>query len=83
MGSKNSTKNNGFNGQYKKTMGLKDSTKNIGFKCQYKEEWVQKTVQRSERTMGWTDSTKNYGFKEQYKEHTNFGKNYQKVPINW
>ena len=24
----------------------------------------------------------NNGFKEQYKEQTNFGKNYQKVPIN-
>ena len=33
--------------------------------------------------MGLKDSTKNTGFKWQYKEQTNFGKNYQKVPINW
>ena len=49
MGLKDSTKNNGFKGQYKeqwvqrtvqRTMGLKDSTKNNGFKRQYKEQWV-------------------------------------------
>ena len=51
-------------------MGLKDSTKNNRYK---------RTVQR---TMSLKDSTKNNGFKEQYKKQTNFGKNYQKVPIN-
>ena len=49
MGLKDSTKNNGFNGQYKeqrvyetvqRTMGLRDSTKNNGFKRRYKEQWV-------------------------------------------
>ena len=49
MGLKDSTKSNGFRGQYKeqwvqrteqRTMGLRDSTKNNGFKRQYKEQWV-------------------------------------------
>ena len=49
MGFKDSTKSNGFKGQYKeqyvyrtvqRTMGLQDSTKNNGFKRQFKEQFV-------------------------------------------
>ena len=40
MGLKDSTKNNGFERQYKEAMGLKDSTKSNGFKGQYKEQRV-------------------------------------------
>ena len=40
MGLNDSTKSNGFKGQYKEQWVLKDSTKNNGFERQYKEQWV-------------------------------------------